>query len=153
MGWSNLIGENRCTEGWKYIASAYNRWEWLGSIFPEESEYRVSLVAYYMALNIHELAAVIAAGKQETLETWHIMGLHVPLTFTSEGRDINQRAISLLQSNPEALAQLWSSQNVTRAQMEDSWKNWIHKGRTWLIDVYGFGSYREVHHTHFFEVF
>ena len=85
MGWSQLIGGNSCTEGWKYLSSAYNRWEWLGSIFPEESEYRVSLVAYYMALNIHELASVIASGEQETLETPHLMEFCVPLTFTTGG--------------------------------------------------------------------
>ena len=153
MGWSQLIGENRCTEGWKYLSSAYNRWEWLGSIFPEESEYRVSLVAYYMSLNIYELASVIASGKQETLETRDLMRFCVPLTFTSEERDINQRAISLLQSNPEAFAKLWTGLDVTRAEMEDSWKNWIYKCETWLSNVYGFGSYREVYHRHFFESF
>ena len=153
MGWSELIGGNNCTEGWKYLVSAYNRWEWLGSIFPEESEYRVSLVAYYIALNIHELASVIASGKQETLETRDLMRFCVPLTFISEGRDINQRAISMLQSTPEALAELWTSLDVTRAEMEDSWKNWIYKCGTWLRNVYGFGSYREIYHTHFFESF
>ena len=152
-GLVQLIGRNSCTEGWKYLASAYNRWEWLGSIFPEESEYRVSLVAYYMALNIHELASVIASGKQETLETPHLMEFCVPLSFISEGRDINQRAISLLQSNPEALTELWSGLDVTRVEMEDSWKNWIYKCEIWLRRIYGFGSYREVYHTHFFESF
>lgn len=153
MGWSQLIGENHCTEGWKYLSSAYNRWEWLGSIFSEESEYRVSLVAYYMALNIHELASVIASGQQATLNTNHLKEFCVPLTFISEERDINQRAISMLQSNPEALTELWTSLDVTRAEMEDSWKNWIYKCGIWLRNIYGFGSYTEVYHTHFFESF
>ena len=109
MGWSELIGGNRCTDGWTYLADAHNRWEWLSSIFPEELEYRVSLVAYYIVLNVHELASMIASGEQETLKTPHLTKLCVPLTFTSEGRDINQRAILLLQSNPEVLTKLWSS--------------------------------------------
>ena len=151
MGWSQLIGKNHCTEGWKYLSSAYNRWEWLGSIFPDELEYRVSLVAYYMALNIHELASVIASGKQETIETSHLKEFCVPLTFISEGRDINQRAISHLQSNPEALTKLWSSLNVTRTEMEHSWKKWIYKCELWLRNVYGFGVDMEICHRNFFE--
>ena len=81
------------------------------------------------------------------------MGICVPLTFISEGRDINQRAISMLQSTPEALIKLWTSLDVTRAEMEDSWKNWMYKCGTWLRNVYGFGSYREIYHTHFFQSF
>ena len=153
MGWSQLIGKNHCTEGWKYLSSAYNRWDWLGSIFPDELEYRVSLVAYYMALNIHELASVIASGEQETLETPHLKEFCVPLSFISEGPAINQRAISMLQSNPEVITELWSSLNVTRTEMEDSWKNWVRKCEFWLVEVYDYGSYRKVYHQHFFEVF
>ena len=151
MGWSQLIGKNHCTEGWKYLSSAYNRWEWLGSIFPDELDYRVSLVAYYMALNIHELASVIASGKQETIETSHLKEICVPLSFISEGRDINQRAISHLQSNPEALTMLWSSLIVTRTEMEDSWKNWIRQCDLWLRNVYGIGVNMEICHRNFFE--
>lgn len=42
---------------------------------------------------------------------------------------------------------------VWRDKMEDSWKNWIYRCGTWLRNVYGFGSYREIYHTHFFESF
>ena len=55
MGWSELFGPN-CVEGWNYLAKAYERWEWLAPIFGDELEYRTSLVAYYIALDIHELA-------------------------------------------------------------------------------------------------
>ena len=143
MGWSQLIGKNDCTEGWKYLSSAYNRWDWLSSIFPDESEYRVSLVAYYMALHIYELASVITLGEQETLETRHLKEFCVPLTFISEGRDINERAISHMQGNPEALTKLWSSLGVTRTEMENAWENLTYKCRIWLRNVYRAGSFRE----------
>ena len=55
MGWSAPLGDN-CAESWKYLAKACDKWEWLVPIFGDESEYRTSLVAYYMALSIHELA-------------------------------------------------------------------------------------------------
>ena len=92
MEWSGALGGN-CREGWEYLSAAYDRWEWLSIIFDDELEYRTSLVAYYMALSIHELASTIDSGEQNTFK-------NVPLTFISEGQDINQRAVSLLIRNP-----------------------------------------------------
>ena len=70
---------------------------------------KLQLVAYYIALDIHELASTIASDRQDRFK-------NVPLDFISEGHDINQRAISLLLRNPEALMELWTSLNVTREQ-------------------------------------
>ena len=126
MGWSASLGGN-CTEGWQYLFTAYEKWEWLAPIFGDESEYRTSLVAYYMALNIHELASKIASGQQDTFSTFD----NVPLTFLSEDYHINQRAISLLR-NQEALMKLWTCLNVTSEQMEDSWEDWIRASEKWF---------------------
>ena len=130
MGWSELFGRD-CTKVWKYLVEAYDRWEWLAPIFVDELEYRTSLVAYYMALDIHELASTIASGRQGMFKD-------VPLGFISEGYDINQRAISQLLRNPEALKELWSSLDVTREQMESSQGDWIRSSEDWLRDVYKF---------------
>ena len=137
IGYSESISGTRggnCLEGWKYLVEAYEeRWEWLAPIFGEELEYRTSLVAYYMALNIHELATEIAEGRQDTLSTSSEYHFTIPLTFLSEKYDIIQRATSMLRRNPEALVELWSSLNVTREQMEASWGDWIDlvKNRLW----------------------
>ncbi len=93
-------------------------------------------MAYYMALNIHELATVIASGQQNTLHTGSEGYFIVPLTFLSEGDDITHRATSLLRRNPEALMKLWTSLNVTREQMEASWGNWIDLAKKQLLRVY-----------------
>lgn len=151
VGWSRLIGEKRCTEGWKYIASAYERWAWLSPVFADDLKYRTSLVAYYLALHIHELAKVIDLRRQGESRTNFASNLFVPPTFLSEGRDINERAISLLHRNP-AVTELWSSLDVTRAEMEDSWDNWLRECEKWLRDVYKWDP-PEVHHKHFFENF
>ena len=92
-------------------------------------EYRTSLVAYYMALNIHELAAIIASGEQDTLESRY--RFTVPLTFFYEDYNITQRATSRLR-NQEKLTQLWACLNVTREQMEDSWEDWIRSLGNWF---------------------
>ncbi len=139
-GYSESISGNRggnCVESWNYLIDAYKRWEWLSLIFGEESEYRTSLAAYYMALNIHELATVIASGKQDNLNTNSNPYFHIPLTFLSESYAISQRAISLLVREPEALMGIWTNLGVTKEQMEYSWGNWIRLSELWLHSVYG----------------
>ena len=151
VGWSPLIGENDCKEGWKYIASAYERWAWLSPVFADDLKYRTSLVAYYLALHIHELAKAIVLRRQGESRTNFASNLFVPPTFLSEGREINERAISLLHCYP-AVTKLWSSLDVTRAEMENSWGSWIRECKNWLSSAYK-RSRTEVHHKHFFENF
>ena len=149
MGWSTALGRS-CPEGWKYLSTAYDRWEeWLSPIFGDELEYRTSLVAYYMALNIHELASKIASGQQDIFAAFDFK---VPLDFISEGWDINQRAVSLLLRNPEALMELWTSLNVTREQMENSQQDWIRSSEDWLNRVYKFSLDRRVYRQNFLEL-
>ena len=163
MGWADSFGPS-CIEGWNFLANAYKRegWEWLPLIFEIEQEYRTALVAYYMALNIHELASIIASGQQDMLNrnfnSMSPFGFNVPLTFMSEEQGINQRATSVLLRNPEALAELWTSLNVRREQIEISWRNWVSLFGVWLRNVYGFASHGEgirawniVHHKDFFQ--
>ena len=136
MGWSASLGGN-CTGGWKYLVEAYDerKWEWLAPIFGDELEYRTSLVAYYMVLNIHELASRIASGQQDMLNVSSGFDLNVPLTFLSEDYSINQRAITMLRNQAE-LTQLWACLNVTREQMENSWEIWIRLAENQLWRMY-----------------
>ena len=136
MGWSELFGPN-CVKGWEYVVNACERWEWLSPIFGDELEYKASLVAYYMALNIHELAAHLASTQQKKSNandnTWFSPGPDkVPLTFMSENHDIYQRAISLLRLNPDAVTQLWTSLNVAHEEMKNLWGNWVRSCDSWL---------------------
>ena len=133
IGWFGSFGPN-CTDSWEYLSSAYDRWKWLALIFGDESEYRTSLVAYYMALNIHELATIIASGQQDTLKTSRY-NFAVPLTFLSAEYDIILRATSLLRTQEQLMA-LWTCRNVTREQMESSWENWIRSSEKWLWSRY-----------------
>ena len=134
MGWTKSLGGD-CTESWKYLARAYKKWDWLSDIFTNDLEYRTSLVAYYMALHIHELASIIASGKQDTLNT-SSRHFKVPLNFFAEGKDINERAVHLLRRYPEAFRELWTSLNVTHEQMESFWEDWIRLYEDWFWNVY-----------------
>ena len=129
-GYSESISGNRggnCMQSWRYLTEACERqeWEWLSLIFSDKLEYRTSLVAYYMTLNIHELATIIASGKMNTFNASSNPYFHIPLTFLSEDYNTTQRAISLLIRNPEALSILWTSVQVTQEQMESAWPNWV----------------------------
>ena len=160
MGWSKSLGGN-CKEGWKYLSEAFDRWDWLSLIFGNDSkEYRSSLVAYYMALNIHELAVIISSGDQSRLSgsasfnsPFHF---NVPLTFMTENQDIFQRAQTFLLRNSEAFTEIWAILNVTQEQMQNSWKIWIHLFESWLGNVYkntpmwDVYHYNIVHHKNFF---
>lgn len=126
-GYAHSISGTRggnSVESWNYLANAYNRWDWLRSIFENKLEYQTSLVAYYMSLNIHELATVIAAGRAETLKTDSECWFTVPLTFLFQDYDTTNRAMSLLRRNPEILMELWTCLNVTREQMVNYWTDW-----------------------------
>ena len=128
IGYAQSISGTRgghSLESWNYLINACKRWEWLFDIFEDEQNYQISLVAYYMALNIHELATVIHAGQGDTLNTTSEPYFRIPLTFLYEDYDTTRQAISLLRRNPNAIANLWTSLNVTREQVENLWKNWI----------------------------
>ena len=120
-------------ESWDYLINAYKRWEWLFHIFEGEQNYRTSLVAYYMALNIHELATVIDAGREDMLNTTSEFYFRIPLTFLSEDYDTTRQAISLLRRNPNSIVDLWTSVNATRQQVESLWENWIDSTEKALI--------------------
>ena len=138
VGWADSFGPD-CTKGWEYLASAFERWKWLRFTFGDDpKEYRASLVAYYMALNIHELATIIASDQQDRLNRSYntTFDFNVPLTFMTEDQDIYERATSLLRRNPDTVAELWTELNVTHEQMQNSWRNWVHLFQSWLGDVY-----------------
>ena len=121
MGWSQALNQ-KCTENWQYLANAYERWKWLRDVFEDNSTYLTSLVAYYMALSIHELAAEIADGREIGSNPYN--SVNVPFDFLTKKYEIKQRATSLLRSDP-TLSELWTSVGVTQDQMRDSWEAWI----------------------------
>ncbi len=128
MGYCQSLGIER-KEGWRYLANAYERWEWLSHIFANDSEYRSSLVAYYMALSMHELAVEITTGRKIRSKPFSSFNLpfdflNVPFDFLYERYEIKQRATLLLRRDP-ALPELWTSLGVTQNQMRDSWEAWI----------------------------
>ncbi len=155
----NLIGKSApigCSpmKVWKYLTEAYGRWEWLPPIFGDKVEYKTSLVAYYMALHIHELASIIASGQQSILVSGSKYRFKVPLTFVSEGQNINDRAILLLLRNPDAIEKLWTCLSVTRDQMEGEWRHWMNVSKNSLgyDDEFIYANADGLTHQHLFQI-
>lgn len=83
VGWPESLGPN-CVDSWIYLVNAHERdgWEWLSQIYGNDKvEYQALLVAYYMALNIHELAVIISSNEQDRLSGSYTRNL--PFRFTS----------------------------------------------------------------------
>ncbi len=139
VGWADSFGPD-CTKGWEYLANAYKRWEWLSLIFENDLEYRASLVAYYMTLNIHEFAAKIALYQKENLtRTYNSTSpfdFDVPLTFMTETTKIYERAQFLLLRHPDSVSELWTKLDVTQKQLHDFWNNWVGQFNSWLGNIY-----------------
>lgn len=133
MGYCQLMQVRK--ECWKNLANAYNQWEWLRLIFEDDFTYRTSLVAYYMALSIHELAAEIDSPNRKRDVPY------VPWDFLSEGYKIKKRAVDLLHDNP-ALPELWECVAVTQEQMRDEWDSWISLCQGWLLTS-GYSNYQQ----------
>lgn len=124
MGYCELLLDRK--ECWKYLANAYNQWEWLRLIFEDDFTYRASLVAYYMALSIHELAAEIASPKSQS-----DIVPSVPWDFLSEEYEIKKHAVDLLRNDP-ALPALWECLGVTQEPMRAAWDSWRSRREGWL---------------------
>ena len=124
MGYCQLMQERK--KCWKDLANAYNQWEWLHLIFEDDFTYRASLVAYYMALSIHELAAEIAQPNRKRDIPY------VPWDFLSEEDEIKKHAVDLLRNDP-ALPALWECLGVTQEQMRAAWDSWRSRCKGWLL--------------------
>ena len=138
------------TDLWKHLITAYKRWKWLDPIFTDKKEYHASLVAYYMALNIHELAAKIASGEESKLDSHYFS---VPLDFLSEKYERKERAVDILLHN-STLPELWECLDITHEQMRISWKIWIDQCKQGFRNAYqGYFENGGVHpnHENFFD--
>ena len=144
MGWPEAF-EGKCTTAWSTLSNITTQWTWLNSIFGDANEFKVSLCAYYMALNLYEYIDTLSSGNIEMLSEGKLR-LEIPLCFESEDRDIKRKAYSLLTRNPEALINLWRSRNIDDITIKKHWDSWLKICNSWLGNVYQFGFHSEVTH-------
>ncbi len=151
VGWPKSLGGN-CLTAWQYITSAITRWPWLAEIFGSERDYRTSLAAYYMALNVYELVTDIAEGRAANWTPDTQARMFVPLMFTFETDTIQQRALSLLLRNKQSVSLLWERRSVSRENMEKLWPIWISFCNKWAISVRNNFFHRNIGHEDLFKL-
>ncbi len=133
IGWPKSLG-GKSTVAWEFLTGAYGRVEWMNEIFATDREFRVALCAYYLALQVLELAELIARGREDVLAQERFDDRSVPLCFLSERDDIPQEAYRLLlRSRPEVA---WESLGVSRPKMAEHWPRWMEHSAAWLAAVY-----------------
>lgn len=145
IGWP-ILPEQDCIVAWEYLTGAVKRWSWLGELFGNERNYLVALCAYYMALNVHELAAYIADGKGEVMIQPGHLSLDIPMSFVFMDYDTTTAAFSMLrrQSN---LNMLWKSVGTEKGQMRKFWPAWIEECKRWISSIpRGFFVARQLPH-------
>ncbi|MBW1746280.1 MAG: toll/interleukin-1 receptor domain-containing protein [Deltaproteobacteria bacterium] len=150
VGWPESLGGN-CGTAWDYMVNAYSRLNWLSAIFTTEEDFRTSLIAYQMILNINELIDLIRNDKSKILDDENPIDLSIPLTFAKEGREINRRAFQLIINKPLALENLWGNAGISRETMESNWTKWMKHCHYWMRPNGGFGLRTTLEHKYLFE--
>lgn len=136
MGWPDSFGPN-CNKSCEYISNAAKRWKWLINIFENEIGYRSSLVAYYMALTIHEFAHFLREYKSKDA-IGKYPHLFIPQYYVNENDEIQNKAFSMLFINYDKVQYLWESVNVKKEDMNKNWNIWVLQCKEWLSDVHLF---------------
>jgi hypothetical protein len=150
MGWPTTLGDD-CKIAWDFMRILPERWGWLIEPFGEFYDYQSYLCAYYMSLNILELAETIASGKAEIISQEGGLSLYIPLCFLQEDEDIERKAYRLLLSDPEQVRDIWRNLGVTDSKMEELWPHWIRHVGQWLFNVSRRGFRDTIVHTDLFQ--
>lgn len=144
IGWPDSLGHNS-QYAWDFFQILAEKWEWLNELFGTIDDFKESLTAYYMALNILEFADTIAAGKQELLLQKEI-SLYIPLSFLKEDREIKRRAYRLLLNEPNDVKLIWQGVQVEDESIIKFWPHWTKHLKYWLSRMRNFGLRGEVAH-------
>lgn len=100
------------------------KWPWLGEIFGHLDDFRTALCAYYMTLNILELADTIAKGNTAVLEA-NLYQIDVPIRFPAMPRDIVRKAYRLLLRHSEQVKGIWEGMKISEPIMRENWPKWM----------------------------
>ena len=159
IGWPGTLNRN-CVTAWEFLIAAPSRWPWLIEIFGSERDFRISLSAYYMALNMYELSTDMARKgtmgfEKGPVNSEQIM-LYVPVNYLNESSEIQRRAMTLLIRNRKAVSALWERKGVSRSDIEGIWTNWTQTCKVVAARYKGplfFPGYGQAPQEEFFKLF
>jgi hypothetical protein len=140
VGWPDTLGRNS-SEVWAFLSTLSQKWSWLDEPFGRPEEYRESLCAYYLVLNIIEFVDTIAVGNENVLQNEEVM-LDVPLSFLKEDFEILRRAYRLLLVDPAQIRDIWTSKNIHENKLRELWPRWVYHMGYWFRRTSDFGFFR-----------
>ena len=59
--------QGRGTLGWNFLLEFPKHWPWLVELFGDRTDFHIGLCAYYLGLNVLELADCVASGNEKIL--------------------------------------------------------------------------------------
>jgi hypothetical protein len=144
MGWPDVF-EHRCTTAWEAVSSLSTKWLWLDTIFGDAAEYRASLAAYYMLLNVFEYVETLAVDNGKLLRD-STLRLDIPLCYESERDEITRRAYQMLTKNKAVILNLWRGKKISDPMAKSNWKLWVEICSRWLANVYQYSMNTQITH-------
>ena len=123
MGWPRALPDHS-KKVWNVLLSVSGSWQWVLSLFGDETELKTALAAYYMALNILDYTDVLATNREAHLSEGQIRP-EIPLNFVHFDNDIGRRAYRLLMQDVTQVKQIWSSLGITDARFAKHWEKWL----------------------------
>lgn len=143
MGWVPALGEN-FLRGLEFIRKMPSHWPWLHEIFEDERAFTVALAAYYMALNVHELAWGLSQGQREAIASKDLR-LEIPPLFFFTDKEAGDRPMRLLLSDRSQLQRIWTRFGLGDAQMKEAWPDWMKQTIGWMAKMQRFWLYDAPH--------
>lgn len=137
MGWPESFNHT-CTMAWDFLMTLSGKWPWLNRIFGTVDDYQAALSAYYMALNIQELAGILAAGNADALKNRDLR-FTIPVSWMHLNSGVAQKAYRQLLRSHDQVRSVWRSLGVTDKAMADAWPAWMQHNHGWAANVYHHG--------------
>ncbi|MBF0507601.1 MAG: toll/interleukin-1 receptor domain-containing protein [Deltaproteobacteria bacterium] len=138
VGWPTTLGREPAAI-WSFLIKLSEKWNWLNEPFGSVEDYRESLCAYYLVLNIIELIDIITAGDEHLLQNDRVR-LHIPLSFMQEDLETLRRAYHLLLVDPDQIRGIWETRNIQEEKVKELWPKWVYHLKNWLGRDFGFGT-------------
>lgn len=135
IGWPPGLPEN-CIWAWEFLQAIPARYPWLLEIFDDQESFLTALSAYYMALNVFELAWTIP-NQPAALQAKQIR-LEIPPLFFLLHDKLDERPVRLLMRNRDAIRSTWTSLKVTEQAMRDAWPAWMEHDKAWMLGLHRF---------------
>lgn len=144
IGWPDSLGQT-ATVAWKFLEDLPGKWPWLNELFGGVEDYRAALFAYYLTLNVIELAETIASGDQAVIDDPG-MTLEIPVCFLAMDEETKRKGYRLILANPDTVRSIWRDRGIGDEVIERLWPKWVGHAARWLDRVYNYRFLGRVAH-------